>query len=401
MANPKTLRPASFRGIRFFVDTAETQGGRRNILHEYPYKDEPYTEDLGRKAREYTFDAYVIGEGHEDIRRRLLEAIEKNANPGTLIHPLFGSIRVIPGPVRHRYKNAESRIEYFSLTFYEAGENRFPDATLDTRLAVQAAADLVQTATKNAFVDHYTIREVPEFVLKDAQDNANEMVSVIEKSIEKVQLAQSRQPDFNTQLAEYKANIIDLASLPQTFADDTAALLTALGDVYSNPLNAFLTYQRLWEAADDTIPDWQATPSRKQMRQNREVQIGMINRLSVVGMAKAATRMEFDNYDEAVRFRQDLADLLEDELIRLGRTDYDNLFFALDDLRAQMIKDLTERSVNLDRLKDVYLASQQPAAVISYDLYGTSTRDQEIRSRNRVRHPLFMPAGQAIQVLVD
>lgn len=401
MANPKTLRPASFRGIRFFVDTAETQGGRRNILHEYPYKDEPYSEDLGRKAREYTFDAYVIGEEHEDARRRLLEAIEKNANPGTLVHPLFGSVRVIPGPVRHRFNNAESRIEYFSFTFYEAGENRFPDATLDTRIAVQAAADLVESATKFAFIDNYTITEVPEFVLKDAQANANEMVRVIDKSIEKVQLAQSKQPDFNTQLSEYKNLIADWVSLPETFADKTAGLLSKLGEIYGEPINAFLTYQRLWETADDTIPDWQATPSRKRMRQNREVEIGMIKRLSVVGMAKAATRMAFDNYDEAVRFRQDLADLLEDELIRLGRTDYDNLFFALDDLRAQVIKDLTERSVNLDRLKEVYLASQQPAAVISYDLYGTSRRDQEIRSRNRVRHPLFMPAGQAIQVLVE
>jgi prophage DNA circulation protein len=401
MADPKTLRPASFRGIRFLVDTAETQGGRRNILHEYPYKDDPYTEDLGRKAREYSFDAYVIGEGHEDTRRRLLEAIENNDSPGTLVHPLFGSVRVIPGPVRHRYKNAESRIEYFNFTFYEAGENRFPDATLDTRIAVQAAADLVQMATRNAFVDNYTIVDVPEFVLKDAQDNANEMVSVIEKSIEKVQLAQSKQPDFNTQLAEYKAKLIDLVSDPETFANNTASLLSALGDVYSDPLNAFLTYQRLWNTADDTIPDWQATPSRKKMRQNREVQIGMIKRLSVVGMAKAATQMEIDNYDDAVRFRQDIADLLDDELIRLGRTDYDNLFFALDDLRAQVIKDLTERSVNLDRLKDLYLPSSQPAAVISYDLYGTSKRDQEIRSRNKVRHPLFVPGGQSIQILVE
>ncbi len=401
MARPETLRPASFRGIRFLVDISETTGGRRNILHEYPYKDEPYTEDLGRKAREYTFDAFVIGSDHEDRRRRLLEAIELNATPGTLVHPLFGSIRVIPGPVRHRYDNKESRIEYFQLTFFEAGENRFPDASFDTRQAVGDAASLVQATTITAFVDNYRVREVPEFVLKDAQDNADEMIRTIRRSIEAVQLESSKTPDFNIQLDDYEASITDLVNEPRNFAEQTAKLFSALGAVYSNPVNAFLTYRRLWEGADDNIPSWEATPSRFQMRKNREVQIGMLKRLSVVGMARAATDMDFDSYEEAVRFRQDIGDLLDEELVRLGETDYDQLFFALEDLRAQVIHDLTQRSINLDRMKTIHLASALPADVLSYHLYGDSLRSEEIRTRNKVRHPLFIPAAQEIQVLVE
>lgn len=401
MAKPETLRPASFRGVRFLVDTSETTGGRRNILHEYPYKDEPYTEDMGRKAREYTFDAFVIGDDHEDRRRRLLEAIELNANPGTLIHPIFGSVRVIPGPVRHRYDNKESRIEYFQLTFYEAGENRFPDASFDTRQAVEDAASIVQSATVSAFVDNYRVKEIAEFVLNDAKSNADDMVNTIRRSIEAVQLESSKTPDFNIQLSDYEARIADLVNEPRNFAEQTANLLNALGSVYSNPVNAFLTYRRLWEKADDNIPTWEATPSRRQMRRNREVQMGMLKRLSVVGMARAAIGMTFDSYDEAVRFRQDIGDLLDEELIRLGSTDYDQLFFALEDLRAQVINDLTQRSINLDRMKGILLVSPLPADVLSYHLYGDSLRANEIRIRNKVRHPLFVPAAKEIQVLVD
>jgi prophage DNA circulation protein len=401
MTSPDTLRPASFRGVRFLVDTSETTGGRRNILHEYPYKDQPYTEDMGRKAREYTFDAFVIGDDHEDRRRRLLEAIEFNANPGTLVHPIFGSVRVIPGPVRHRYDNKESRIEYFQLTFYEAGENRFPDASFDTRQAVADAASIVQSAAISAFVDNYRVRETPEFVLKDAKRNADEMVNTIRRSIEAVQLESNKTPDFNIQLNNYETQIASLVNEPQNFAAQTANVLAALGTIYSNPFNAFLTYQRLFERSNINIPTWEATPSRQQMRRNREVQMGMLKRLSGVGMALAATRMNFESYDQAVRFRQDIGDLLDEELIRLGATDYDQLFFSLEELRAQVINDLTARSINLDRMKAVLLITPLPADVLSYHLYGDSLRAEEIRSRNGVRHPLFVPATKEIQVLVD
>ncbi len=281
------------------------------------------------------------------------------------------------------------------------GKTGFPDTSFDTRQAVEDAADIVQSTAISAFIDNYRVREIPEFVLKEAQGNADEMVKTIRRSIEAVQLESSKTPDFNIQLNDYETQITDLVNEPQRFAEQTAQLLAALGSIYSNPVNAFMTYRRLLERANDTIPTWEATPSRQQMRRNREVQMGMLKRLSVVGMARAATHMQFESYDEAVRFRQDIGDLLDDELIRLGSTDYDQLFFALEDLRAQVINDLTERSINLDRMKTVRLVASLPTDVLSYHLYGDSLRSEEIRNRNRIRHPLFVPAATEIQVLVD
>ena len=46
------LRPASFRGVPFLVDESHVVIGRRVVLHEYPLRDKPYAEDLG-KNREY------------------------------------------------------------------------------------------------------------------------------------------------------------------------------------------------------------------------------------------------------------------------------------------------------------------------------------------------------------
>ena len=54
------LRTASFRGVEFKVREAETQVGRRNVLHQYPGKEEPYLEDLGLDADVFVVTGYII-----------------------------------------------------------------------------------------------------------------------------------------------------------------------------------------------------------------------------------------------------------------------------------------------------------------------------------------------------
>jgi prophage DNA circulation protein len=52
--------PASFRGCRFFVEANSKEGGRRIVEHEFPKREYPYAEDLGRKAQEFTVRGYFI-----------------------------------------------------------------------------------------------------------------------------------------------------------------------------------------------------------------------------------------------------------------------------------------------------------------------------------------------------
>lgn len=86
------LRPASFRGVPFQVDDEGTFG-RRVQVHEYPNRDKPYTEDLGRAARRFTINAYLVGDDFFEVRDRLIVAID-TPGPGTLVHPYYGEIAV-------------------------------------------------------------------------------------------------------------------------------------------------------------------------------------------------------------------------------------------------------------------------------------------------------------------
>jgi prophage DNA circulation protein len=54
------LLPASFRGAEFHVETNSVEGGRRIVTHQFPKKELPYSEDLGRQAVSWSVRGYCI-----------------------------------------------------------------------------------------------------------------------------------------------------------------------------------------------------------------------------------------------------------------------------------------------------------------------------------------------------
>lgn len=82
------LQDASFRGVPFKVEEESAGTGRRVETHEYPNRDKPYTEDLGKVTFRPSITAYVVGDDCFDQRDRLIDALNK-PGPGTLVHQLL------------------------------------------------------------------------------------------------------------------------------------------------------------------------------------------------------------------------------------------------------------------------------------------------------------------------
>ena len=149
MAWKERLQPASFRGIPFEVDSAELGGGRRLARHEYPLRNEPYAEDLGRKARTWTITAFLIGEDYDLVRNRLLRACEADG-PGTLVHPYLGELQVLVESYRVSERKTEGRVARVTMTFAEAGrlglaEGQADDTSRLVRDRATAAAAQIRT----------------------------------------------------------------------------------------------------------------------------------------------------------------------------------------------------------------------------------------------------------------
>lgn len=87
------LQPASWRGVGFILDNAPTKGGRRIALHEYPYKDNIWPEDLGKLPRRFQVSGFLVGDDCYQQKLAMIQACEQQG-AGTLVHPTLGSVQV-------------------------------------------------------------------------------------------------------------------------------------------------------------------------------------------------------------------------------------------------------------------------------------------------------------------
>ena len=62
----RELRTGSFRGVTFETSSTTLTVGRRTQVFEYPQRDTPFVEDLGKKCREIKFKALFL---HKDYRQ--------------------------------------------------------------------------------------------------------------------------------------------------------------------------------------------------------------------------------------------------------------------------------------------------------------------------------------------
>jgi len=186
------LWPASFRSVNFQVFSSDTTVGRRNIVHQYPFQDNPYVEDLGGDADEFIVEAFVIqnNENNYDYfaeRDRLIQELKK-AGPGTLIHPFLGSLTVsLVGKASIKESFDEGGIARFSMTFVRAEKDiiPYPKQTIDHINAVDLAVENAQNDMVDGFGDHYDAEDAPAATVESIEA-ANSSLNKMMRSAMKV-----------------------------------------------------------------------------------------------------------------------------------------------------------------------------------------------------------------------
>jgi prophage DNA circulation protein len=150
--------PASFRGAPFFVEANSKDSGRRIITHEFPKKDLPYSEDMGRRARTFTVRAYCItspatlegqngalyNRDYRVVREALIRALEA-PGPGTLVFSTLPQENVVV--TRYRLSEEERFGGYctFDIEFAEYGiPPQFLTQSQNTNAALNGAADALR-----------------------------------------------------------------------------------------------------------------------------------------------------------------------------------------------------------------------------------------------------------------
>jgi prophage DNA circulation protein len=389
MAWRDNLRESSFRGVPFnVVDGGTLTAGRRLARHEYPQRDIPYLEDMGRKAREYKVEAIVVEPGYMAKRDALIRAIEA-AGPGQLVHPYYGTLQVVvSGECQITESTQQGGMAKIAITFIEAGQQLEPTATADTRAALDAQHDACDDAFAGDFARKFNTSGKPDYVVQDGLKSVNS--ALLMPGMAMGNLAWIRANPTSALSALLPENLQSSLGNPLGLARGILLLVRNSSNVlslfsYSNPPVATGVYTSARLAQNDNRDAFsslmlQAATAQRVMDLTSTTP-------ATVDDARAA-RAEIVSRTDAVLFNPSTSQASADALVQL-RTDAVAHFAAI--------------TPSLPRITTVVPQAVRPAVVQAYDFYGddwlSAGREDDLITRNSVRNPGFVPAGEPLSLV--
>lgn len=117
---------ASYKGIEFEIESVDYEGGFRVETHQYPFLDNHYNENLGKKAEEFSVRGFFHGKNFRE-KLWIAKRIWETRSNGIFYEPTQNKIHnVMLKEWSHSWDNkAISRAE-FTLTFVEKADLPYP-----------------------------------------------------------------------------------------------------------------------------------------------------------------------------------------------------------------------------------------------------------------------------------
>lgn len=397
----RELLPASFRGVPFEVTGSSISSGRRTAVHEFPQRDTPFVEDLGRSTRNITVSAFVTG--HDYIRKMqaLVKAIEE-PGPGVLVHPWFGRMNVTPTEAGKATFSNELLVATISLTFVESGELLYPTTKRETGFLSMRLADAIEGTAIGSFVNDFDLTGVQDFVASSVSGNLAELLQ-----------------------NETLLGVADMFGVAEDLAGLTSEALTLLSkdpEVMANQianalgLGSYVTTVNAWRKVSHQLSNLARSrasnkaseqnvvrgSSAEVVKKNSVTSENFVRQLTVANIVRASaligTPLDRVNerepikmiaYDELLSARDEILGTIDAELIKVVD---DKVYDTIEQSRVAVWEDMTTRAEQHAHLVTFTPSEVVPAVVLAYDYYGDASREAEIVERNGIRHGVFVPS---------
>lgn len=429
----KGLLPASFRGAPFAVINDEIGGGRRVVVHQYPGRDTPFTEDMGREARRFRFRGFIVdgdvvfAGGPIQLQRLLLLAALEKGGEGTLTHPTLGILNVRVSRFSLGADLGAGRVSDLDVEFVESGKRQFPSLlSQDSGLlsaanlakvtlvvagvrAIAVAAQLAGGGGRKALRSTGASWATRTLSLgRDATalsglasrlpgsygrfaGGANvgrsgrapsiygDATSIAELAIAAT-IARSAMLEASLALGKAIASV-SLASAGNV-ASAAAALVAALVAACADPADAVRLLVRLARFESDR-PE-AATPVGRAFG-------AIMQRAIAAELAGAIADYQLSSTDDAVALIDLTAPLLDEVATAAADAGEDDSFRAIRAIRAAIVTELRRRAGPLPSLRRFRPGAPRPSLMLAQRYYRDAARAAEIEAETATVHPLFMP----------
>lgn len=399
------MRPASFRGVPFEVEGDKVPIGRRVVTHEYPGKNLPKVEDMGRVTREYKVTAFVAGADYMDKRDKLLKALETEGE-GELVHPWLGTMRVTAGVGEMAHSWKDGGMVTFDLTFTESGDQATPTAKVNTGKAASVAGASLADGALTRFEQAMATVNSAKVTVSQLSKAAGAAMDALQQYAAPIAAAIGTAQNFASLVLNAPAELTGLirgvlASVPGAFHmfDGFGSGLSSLFGKSSAVSTLATVVPPQGEAAaaahDAVVKLTQDLLIADTVKEVGEMPVATVpaplpSAPSVdVQVLQPIERPEIPVADDVLEVREEIAETMWEQAQTAPQWHYQ----LLTDARIQVSRHLATVARPAARLTTVTPGQPVPALVLAYARYGDATRADEIVVRNRASHPGFLPAA--------
>lgn len=438
------LHAASFRGVPFAVTEGSATFGRRQAVHEYPYRDSVWVEDMGRGTRHIHITGFIVQSSRvytaSDVmtQRDSLIAAAETAGSGTLVHPTLGelTVSVTDGGLRIHESMDEGRMFRFSLTVIESGLKVF---------AITSSADAVSTVKTSWFSTVTTIAARVIAEIKGEMRSVSQAIKTVKGTVAfwtsnvegifteatnlsnvlKSTFGSTRYGRYNTGSVGGNASGISSSTDDTADTDDYAALVdskiaasvennaamtaaiealsssASLEDFSANLQAVYAVILGSVAGGSDLIDSLESLSGFSDSTYRQDTYDSAvaadaaiyINTLTAAAMAYAASTYTPANYEEATALIRRVADVMDAAILSAADAGYDDIYEAMQTLRSAAVTALENNGASLARVITVTYASPLPALTIANRLYQDASRAESLVKMADPIHPAFMPTS--------
>lgn len=391
-----TLWSASFKGVPFYFESDDEEGGRGLVIHKFPNRDDPFVEDLGEEPRFYSGAAYVHGDNVDSLESSLKQALASRG-AGTLVVPLAGPVIVHCQTFKRHHEKDKLGFVAFEIKFVRQGAATSLISVGSLLNSAFGAADTLAGAIARTFSTLITSKNEVDYVVAAAVDG----IASAAASLDVTRATYRVDPGVSATVRDAVERIIEDApaaiSVDETPGDasiEIAQTLVATTRALADAMPPEAARRAMLELASIFEPPQTPailTPVALRAYANAAAAAQVARLAALTAYAEAMLRAEYKARPDGVAARAAIAERFEAELFETTGAVYAELYVAIDDLRARVIDYLSHLINDLAPIITVETPRILPALYLAYRLYADPLRDDELIARNRVRHPAFMP----------
>jgi hypothetical protein len=403
-----TLRRASYRGVSFFVETDDVATGRRVVVHEYPHRDDPYIEDLGRKANTIQVSAYVTGNDVEG-QEAALRAACGLPGPGQLSIPL-GRFLVHCQDCSRNFNKDRLGYVAFSLGFVRDGTAAGPFPLGAFLRAVEFGLSELLAPLKAAVAISYSTVRMPAFVAEAGAARLREAAVMLEDGRRRTTTSGDAAPAWREAIVDLYGAAPTLAvagsagrvwtatsvssGATEASTDDMVNAVwgaIALINEAAGADDAERLLRAMLEFGVDWVPPDLTTDARRREAANDETLGAMVRVAMLANWLNAMIARTYADRPAGKQALADVAEYIDNELMRLSVWQQYDVYSQIAELRKKSIAYFQRLITDLAPVLTFETSARMPSLYWACRLYNDAGRAAELAGRNQAIHPSFLP----------